>query len=95
MTDVHWLEKIETPRMWLRCPYPGDGEAVYQGVDETLTQLRAWPDSLPWAQKPQSVQTSEDYCQTSFVNIYILRKYFIFQLNYEINYSELVLFSII
>lgn len=66
MNDVHWMEKIETPRMWLRCPYPGDGEAVYQGVHETLTQLRAWPDSLPWAQKPQSVPTSEDYCQTSF-----------------------------
>jgi len=66
MTDVHWLEKIETPRMLLRCPYPGDGEAVYQGVDETLTQLRAWPDSLPWAQNPQSAQTSEDYCQQSF-----------------------------
>jgi RimJ/RimL family protein N-acetyltransferase len=52
--------------MWLRCPYPGDGEALYQGVAETLQQLRAWPDSLPWAQKPQSVEASEDYCQTCY-----------------------------
>lgn len=66
MSDVLFLEKIETPRMWLRCPYPGDGDAVYQGVVETLQQLRAWPDSLPWAQKPQSPRASEDYCQTSF-----------------------------
>ena len=66
MSDFSFADKLETPRMWLRCPYPGDGEAVYQGVAETLQQLRAWPDSLPWAQKPQSVEASEDYCQTCY-----------------------------
>jgi len=66
MSLVQHLEYIETPRMWLRCPCPGDGEAVYQGVQETLPQLRAWPDSLPWAQQQQSIQGSEDYCQTSY-----------------------------
>ena len=66
MSDFSFSDKLETPRMWLRCPYPGDGEAVYQGVAETLRQLRAWPDSLPWAQKPQSVEASEDYCQSCY-----------------------------
>lgn len=66
MSDFSFADKLETPRMWLRCPYPGDGASVYQGVAETLQQLRAWPDSLPWAQKPQSVETSEDYCQTCY-----------------------------
>lgn len=68
MNQLNFAEKVETPRMWLRCPYPGDGDAVYQGVHETLSQLRAWPDSLPWAQKPQSPQASEDYCQTCFAS---------------------------
>jgi RimJ/RimL family protein N-acetyltransferase len=66
MSDFSFADKLETPRMWLRCPYPGDGEVLYQGVAETLQQLRAWPDSLPWAQKPQSVEASEDYCQTCY-----------------------------
>jgi RimJ/RimL family protein N-acetyltransferase len=66
MTDLTTTGMLETPRMWLRCPYPGDGEALYQGVSESLAQLREWPDSLPWAQKPQSPRASEDYCQTAY-----------------------------
>lgn len=61
-----FAQLIETPRMWLRCPLPGDGMAVYQGVQETLSQLRRWPDSLPWAQNEQSSRVSEDYCQTCY-----------------------------
>lgn len=61
-----FAQVIETPRMWLRCPLPGDGMAVYLGVQETLSQLRSWPDSLPWAQNEQSARVSEDYCQTSY-----------------------------
>ncbi len=65
MSDV-FSQLIETPRMWLRCPLPGDGEAVYAGVLETLVQLRQWPESLPWAQNEQSPRLSEDYCQTCY-----------------------------
>ena len=60
------VEFIETPRLLLRCPYPGDGEALYVAVAESLTALRLWPDSLPWAQKPQSVERTENYCQSCF-----------------------------
>ena len=61
-----WLDAIETPRLRLRCPYPGDGDALYSAVQESLAALRQWPDSLPWAQKPQTPERSEDYCQTCF-----------------------------
>ena len=60
------LDFIETPRLVLRCPYPGDGEALYAAVAESLDILRLWPDSLPWAQKPQTLEGAEDYCQSCF-----------------------------
>lgn len=66
MSFPAFMQLIETPRMWLRCPLPGDGELVYQGVAESLTPLREWPDSLPWAQNEQSIRVSEDYCQTCY-----------------------------
>jgi RimJ/RimL family protein N-acetyltransferase len=66
MSELVFAQVIETPRLWLRCPMPGDGEAVYQGVAQTLAQLQTWPDSLPWAQQPQSPEISEDYCQTCY-----------------------------
>ena len=61
-----WLDAIETPRLWLRCPQPGEGHALYSAVQESLTALRQWPDSLPWAQKPQTPERAEDYCQSCF-----------------------------
>ena len=61
-----WLDVIETPRLWLRCPQPGEGDALYSAVQESLSALRQWPDSLPWAQKPQTPERSEDYCQSCF-----------------------------
>jgi len=60
------IEYIETPRLVLSCPYPGDGEALYVAVAESLSALRLWPDSLPWAQKPQSAERTENYCQSCF-----------------------------
>jgi len=66
MNEVMFTQVLETPRMWLRCPMPGDGEALYLGVQQTLAQLQTWPDSLPWAQQPQSPDISEDYCQTCY-----------------------------
>ena len=66
MSEPVFAQVLETPRMWLRCPMPGDGEAVYQGVQDTLAQLQTWPDSLPWAQQAQSQDISEDYCQTCY-----------------------------
>jgi RimJ/RimL family protein N-acetyltransferase len=39
---------------------------LYSAVQESLSALRQWPDSLPWAQKPQTPERAEDYCQTCF-----------------------------
>ena len=61
-----WLDAIETSRLWLRCPQPGEGDALYSAVQESLAALRQWPDSLPWAQKPQTPERAEDYCQSCF-----------------------------
>ena len=61
-----WLDSIETPRLSLRCPQPGEGDALYSAVQESLSALRQWPDSLPWAQKPQTPERAEDYCQSCF-----------------------------
>jgi RimJ/RimL family protein N-acetyltransferase len=61
-----WLELIETSRLWLRCPQPGEGAALHSAVQESLPALRQWPDSLPWAQKPQTPEKAEDYCQSCF-----------------------------
>ena len=66
MTDAVFAQALQTPRMWLRCPMPADGVCLYQAVASTLDQLRQWPDSLPWAQQPQSADISEDYCQTCY-----------------------------
>lgn len=66
MSEAVFAQVLETPRMWLRCPMPGDGEAVYRGIEQTLAQLQRWPDSLPWAQQAQSPDISEDYCQTCY-----------------------------
>ena len=66
MSEPVFAQVIETPRMWLRCPLPGDGDALYQCVQQTLVQLQTWPDSLPWAQQAQSPDISEDYCQTCY-----------------------------
>lgn len=68
MNDSVFPQELQTPRMWLRCPMPGDGDAVYQGVQQTLAQLQTWPDSLPWAQQAQSPEISEDYCQTCYAS---------------------------
>ncbi len=56
---------LESERLLLRCPRPGDGAMVYAGVLETLAQLRAWGASLPWALQEPWPQASETYCRDS------------------------------
>ena len=68
MTDAVFAQALQTPRMWLRCPMPGEGVCLYQAVASTLDQLRQWPDSLPWAQQPQSADISGDDCQTCYAS---------------------------
>lgn len=56
-------DHFETERLLIRAPRPGDGEAVFHGVVETLAQLRAWPTSLPWAMAEPAITASEAFCR--------------------------------
>lgn len=58
-------ERLESDRLSIRCAAPGDARALYDGVLETLAELRAWGSSLPWALAEPSVQASERYCRES------------------------------
>lgn len=56
-------EAFETARLRIRSPSAGDGPAVHAAVVESLAELRAWGDSLPWAMSPPSVDASEKFCR--------------------------------
>ncbi|HEY9101613.1 GNAT family N-acetyltransferase [Chitinimonas sp.] len=60
--------ELLTPRLVLRPPQPGDGEALYEAVAASLPALRAWPSSLAWAQHEQSVQGLEQFARESAAN---------------------------
>ena len=55
--------QIETARLLIRCPIPGDGPAVFAGVSDSLVQLREFSASLPWASHEPSIEESEKYCR--------------------------------
>lgn len=57
-------DQIETERLILRVPRPGDGPAIYDGVVETLDALRRW---MPWAQPEPTVERYETYARTAAV----------------------------
>jgi RimJ/RimL family protein N-acetyltransferase len=63
---------LETPRLLIRSPAPGDGPAVFSGVVDSLVALRQYPASLPWAAIDPSMQESENYCRQGQAK-YLLR----------------------
>jgi RimJ/RimL family protein N-acetyltransferase len=58
-------DHIDTERLHLRAPRPGDGAVVNASVLETLDDLRRFPSSMSWALTEQTVATSEEYCRRS------------------------------
>lgn len=42
-------DRIDTARLLLRAPRPGDGAVVHASVIETLDDLRRYPASMSWA----------------------------------------------
>jgi RimJ/RimL family protein N-acetyltransferase len=60
--------ELQTERLLLRCPRPGDGAAVHAAVVESLAALRAWPASLPWAMLEPSLEASDTFCRQSLIN---------------------------
>jgi RimJ/RimL family protein N-acetyltransferase len=59
---------IETERLRLRSPQPGDGRAVFEAIDESLSELRMFLASLPWVAAEQSVASSESWCRNAQAN---------------------------
>jgi RimJ/RimL family protein N-acetyltransferase len=53
-------ERIETERLILRCPQPGDGAVVNAAVCESLDALRPF---MPWAQVAPRLDESELVCR--------------------------------
>jgi RimJ/RimL family protein N-acetyltransferase len=56
-------DRLETERLLLRAPRPGDGPMVHASVVETLEDLRRFPASLTWAMEPPTVERAEEYCR--------------------------------
>jgi RimJ/RimL family protein N-acetyltransferase len=61
LRDVPTL--VETARLELRPPQPGDGPEAYAAVAESLADLRRYPASMRWALAEQSVASAEKYCR--------------------------------
>lgn len=61
-------ESIETSRLILRCPRPGDGRALHESVVDSIQELRRFIASVPWVAAEQSVDSSEIYCRNAFAN---------------------------
>ena len=53
-------ERIETARLLLRPPRPGDGTMLCAAVGETLAELAPW---MPWAQAAPTPQDCELQCR--------------------------------
>lgn len=62
--------RLETPRLILRCPQPGDGARLNEAVRDSIADLRPW---MPWAQSVPSVDESEAYCRRQQAR-YLLRE---------------------
>jgi len=56
-------DHIDTARLLVRAPRPGDGATVYASVVETLEALRRFPASMNWAMEEPTVEKSEEFCR--------------------------------
>jgi len=66
--------RIETERLILRCPRPGDGALLAEAERETHEELRPW---MPWAQEMRTLEDAEIYCRRMLAR-FILREDMIF-----------------
>jgi len=69
--------QIDTARLSLRPPRTGDGAAVTAAVRDSLTELRQWPVSLPWAVAEPELDSFEAFCRRAEAQ-FLLREDFTF-----------------
>ncbi len=68
MTDPVLLDlpdQLQTDRLLLRIPRPGDGPALHAAVAESLPQLRQFLAAVPWVAEEPSPARSEVFCRTA------------------------------
>lgn len=58
-------QQIETDRLLIRCPLPGDGAPLAAAVKESLPELRPW---LPWAMAEPTAEDSEANVRRGYAN---------------------------
>ena len=61
-------ESIESERLKMRPPRPGDGPMVLEALRESLADLRRFPASMQWALAEPSIESSEKYCREAYSN---------------------------
>lgn len=59
---------LDTARLRLRVPQPGDGAALCEAVSESLPELRRFLGALPWVAAEPSAESSEAWCRRSQAN---------------------------
>lgn len=53
---INFPEEFYTERLVIRKPMPGDGKAVYEAMQASLTELKPW---MPWAHRDQTPEEVE------------------------------------
>jgi RimJ/RimL family protein N-acetyltransferase len=61
-------DRLETERLLLRAPQPGDGAVVNASVLETLEDLRRFPASMIWVMDDQPVAKTEEFARRGAAN---------------------------
>jgi len=61
-------ERIETPRLTMRPPQPGDAPVLLEALTESLTEMRRFLAFLPWVACEQTLESAELYCRNAHVN---------------------------
>lgn len=61
-------DQIETERLLVPAPRPGDGAVINASVLETLEDLRRYPASMIWAMEDQPVEKAGEYARRGAAN---------------------------
>lgn len=70
-------EQLETPRLWVRVPRPGDGPLFHAAIHASLAKLAPW---LAWVTPPPSVEAMEASCCQAYARFLLnedLRVFFL------------------
>ncbi|SET01637.1 Protein N-acetyltransferase, RimJ/RimL family [Oceanobacillus limi] len=61
---LEFPHEIETERLFIRMPMPGDGKAIHEAITASINELKPW---MPFAQKQQTEEETEANIRESYV----------------------------